>query len=187
MSHSIIKTYTNKQGKSHQAHFSPSGKYLGSVSKKGTQPLMLPRAKEVLMFNIPKFQDKPAIIETCDDDTPKKEFYFDTGVFLNIIGFCYVPAKKSDLFYNTSYQGHIPFSLTIFKRVVVGRTPQFIKLQEENGRIYKRKIQFRNGVEYVEDLNIIFSAHDDFNTLWSSKAEMEKSWESTRLADLRNS
>ena len=45
MSYSIIKDYTNKQGKTHQAHFSPSGKYLGPVSKKGTQPIMLPRAK----------------------------------------------------------------------------------------------------------------------------------------------
>jgi hypothetical protein len=187
MSKSIIKTYTNKKGKSHEAHFSPSGKYLGSVSKKGDKPLLLTYAKQVLMFNIPKYQDKPAIIERCDDDTPKKEWYFDTGVFRNIVEFCSVPAKKTDKFYNTSYLGHLAFSMRLFKRVVVGRTAQFIKLQDKNGRIYKRKIQFRDGVEYVEDLNIRFSAHDDFNTLWSSKAEMEKAWKSAHKLDLMNS
>ena len=180
---SIIKTYTNKKGKSHQAHFSSSGKYLGPVSKRGDKPLLLTYAKEVLMFNIPKYQDKPAIIETCDDDTPKKEFYFDTGVFLNIIGFCSVPAKKSDKFYNTSYVGHIPFSMCKWKRVVVGRTAKFIKIQA-NGETYRRMIQLRNGVEYVEDDNIRFSAHDDFNTLWSSKAEMEKAFKSSHLAEM---
>jgi hypothetical protein len=45
MSYSIIKDYTNKKGKTHQAHFSPSGKYLGPVSKKGTEPMFLSRAK----------------------------------------------------------------------------------------------------------------------------------------------
>jgi len=45
MSYSIIKDYTNKKGKTHQAHFSPSGKYLGPVSKKGTEPIFLSRAK----------------------------------------------------------------------------------------------------------------------------------------------
>jgi hypothetical protein len=38
---SIIKPYVNKKGKSHMAHFTPSGKYLGPVSKKGKVPLVL--------------------------------------------------------------------------------------------------------------------------------------------------
>jgi hypothetical protein len=79
MSYSIIKNYTNKQGKTHQAHFSPSGKYLGPVSKKGNEPLLigyktkkvveLPKIedKPAKMFNFPQIQDKPAIIEDCDE------------------------------------------------------------------------------------------------------------------------
>ena len=180
MSKSIIKTYTNKKGKSHQAHFSPEGKYLGSVSKKGDKPLLLTYAKQVLMFNIPKYQDKPAIIETCDDDTPKKEWYFDTGVFRNIVEFCSVPAKKTDKFYNTSYVGYIPFSTCKWTQVVVGRTAQFVKLQAIDGSSYRRKIQIKNGIEFVEDGKIRFSAHDDFNTCFSSKAEMEKYFKSAR-------
>lgn len=47
MSYSIIKDYTNKQGKVHQAHFSSSGKYLGPVSKKGVKPFLLTMTKPV--------------------------------------------------------------------------------------------------------------------------------------------
>jgi hypothetical protein len=80
MSYSIIKDYTNKQGKTHQAHFSPSGKYLGPVSKKGNEPILLLgyKTKKVVelpkiedkpakMFKLPQIQDKPAIIEDCDE------------------------------------------------------------------------------------------------------------------------
>ena len=80
MSYSIIKDYTNKQGKMHQAHFSPSGKYLGPVSKKGIEPILLLgyKTKKVVelpkiedkpakMFKLPQIQDKPAIIEDCDE------------------------------------------------------------------------------------------------------------------------
>ena len=109
MSYSTIKDYTNSRGKTHKAHFSPSGKYLGPVSKKGNEPILLTRVKakepissgccstkpicemtieestelsnaikccphlfdekmvSMLLFKIPQIQDKPAIIEDCDE------------------------------------------------------------------------------------------------------------------------
>jgi hypothetical protein len=35
----IIKEYTNKQGRSHLAHFTIHGKYIGSCSKLGSEPV----------------------------------------------------------------------------------------------------------------------------------------------------
>jgi hypothetical protein len=84
MSYSTIKDYTNSRGKTHKAHFSPSGKYLGPVSKKGNEPILLLHAKpkkvidvpenvhevqekSIKLFKIPQIQDKPAIIEDCDE------------------------------------------------------------------------------------------------------------------------
>lgn len=35
----IIKEYTNKQGRTHLAHFTIHGKYMGPCSKLGTEPI----------------------------------------------------------------------------------------------------------------------------------------------------
>jgi len=75
MSYSIIKDYTNSRGKTHQAHFSPSGKYLGPVSKRGDKPFLLVHAKPkiIKLFKIPEVQDKPVIIEDCDESEEETE------------------------------------------------------------------------------------------------------------------
>jgi hypothetical protein len=41
MPYTIIKDYINKKGFTHQAHFSPSDKYIGPVTKFGSVPLSL--------------------------------------------------------------------------------------------------------------------------------------------------
>jgi hypothetical protein len=90
MSYSIIKDYTNIRGKTHKAHFSPSGKYLGPVSKRGDKPFLIIHAKpkkvnevpenvpevqekSIKLFKIPEIQDKPVIIEDCDESEEETE------------------------------------------------------------------------------------------------------------------
>jgi hypothetical protein len=41
MAFSTIKPYTNAKGVSHDAHFNANGKYIGSVKKLGTEPILL--------------------------------------------------------------------------------------------------------------------------------------------------
>jgi hypothetical protein len=90
MYYSIIKDYTNKRGQTHKAHFSPNGKYLGSVANTGDKPFVLTRYKPkkvnevpesvpevqdkpIKLFKIPEVQDKPVIIEDCDESEEETE------------------------------------------------------------------------------------------------------------------
>ena len=41
MEYSTIHTYTNAKGVSHDAHFNPKGKYIGSVKKLGSVPILI--------------------------------------------------------------------------------------------------------------------------------------------------
>jgi len=41
MEHSTINKYTNAKGVSHDAHFNSKGKYIGSVKKLGSEPIII--------------------------------------------------------------------------------------------------------------------------------------------------
>jgi hypothetical protein len=69
---SIIKPYTNKTGHSHEAHFSPSGKYLGSVAKLGPTPFeMTPQINAMTNRFSTKEKRKPVMrtVATQTEDT----------------------------------------------------------------------------------------------------------------------
>jgi len=218
MSYSIIKDYTNSRGKTHQAHFSPSGKYLGPVSKRGDKPFLLVHAKpkKVIdlpkMFQFPEIQDKPVIIEDCDSDTDEdggglttdseteqenKEYYFDTGVWQNIMSYVDTRAKKSKTFdkglYVASHAGFWRLGSLPRTYKVVGRTKNYLKMIDPKGKPVRRIIKNMGenhwmlkshpeflDVEYVDiDRTHSMCAYDDLASTFVSKKHQDEEYKFT--------
>ena len=59
---STIQSYTNAKGVSHDAHFNANGKYIGSVKKLGTEPILLEK-KEIKVKNVKKEKKERKVVE----------------------------------------------------------------------------------------------------------------------------
>mgnify|MGYP003651523918 FL=1 len=146
MSYSVIKDYTNKQGKSHQAHFSPKGKYLGPVSKKGDKPFLLTKVKVVEPVVVETV--KPVVVETVKP-VVVEPVVVDTvePVVVKPIIFIANESYKPTEEYLKGQQN----KCRIFK--VVKRTEKCVFFQEdymEYKRIFRKKLYLKDGIEFTE-------------------------------------
>ena len=116
--------------------------------------------------------------------TMSKQFYFDKGVWENIIGFVDIKPFKKDTFVNGTYSARVPgggFNETI---KIVGRTPCFVKgyveksSKETNFRsvqvLTRKKIFIKDGIEYVKMNHTTITAHENERYMFSTKKEWER-------------
>ena len=140
MSYSVIKDYTNKQGKSHKAHFSPKGKYLGPVSKKGDKPFLLTKVKVVEPVAVEPVAVEPVVVEPVVVDTVEpvvvKPIIFIANEF-------YKPTEE-----------YFKASMSKCQRYkVVRRTEKCVFLEDDYmgfSHIFRKKIYLKDGVEFTE-------------------------------------
>tara|TARA_R110000765_G_scaffold380833_1_gene472007 strand:+ start:69 stop:506 length:438 start_codon:yes stop_codon:yes gene_type:complete len=135
MSYSVIKDYTNKQGKSHQAHFSPKGKYLGPVSKKGDKPFLLTKVKVVEPVVVEPVVVEPVVVDKVEPVVVKPIIF--------IANESYKPTEE--------YLKGSQNKCQIFK--VLKRTEKCVFLQEdymEYTQIFRKKLYLKDGVEFTE-------------------------------------
>lgn len=119
-----------------------------------------------------------------------KEFYFDTGVWNNIIEFVDPRPPKQDVFTNGVHCAK-HHSKTFDKKItVVGRTKCFIKVKEEKITFntgstfsksfveYRKKIAMKDGIETIKigtgSSTITITAHDKRAYNYANKEEMIK-------------
>jgi len=141
MSYSVIKDYTNKQGKSHQAHFSPKGKYLGPVSKKGEKPFLLTKVKVVEPVVVETV--KPVVVETV------KPVVVDTVEPVVVKPIIFIANE----FYNTTEEYLKGQHNKCPKYKVIRRTEKCVFLQNDYmgfTHIFRKKIYLKDGVEFTE-------------------------------------
>ena len=123
MAFSTIKPYTNAKGVSHDAHFNANGKYIGSVKKLGTEPILL--------------QHKAKKETKCD--TPTK-------VFSTIQSYTNAKGVSHDAHFNANgkYIGSVK---------KLGTEPILLEKKEKNVKKEKkeRKVVEAVAVEYVDD------------------------------------
>ena len=123
MAFSTIKSYTNAKGVSHDAHFNANGRYIGSVKKLGTEPILL--------------QHKAKKETKCD--TPTK-------VFSTIQSYTNAKGVSHDAHFNANgkYIGSVK---------KLGTEPILLEKKEKNVKKEKkeRKVVEAVAVEYVDD------------------------------------
>ena len=166
MSYSVIKDYTNKQGKSHQAHFSPKGKYLGPVSKKGDKPFLLTKVKvvePVVVETVKPVAVKPVAVEPVVVETVKPVAVEPVVVEPVVVDTVEPVVVKPIIFIANEFykptEEYLKVSMSKCPRYkVVRRTEkcvflQDVFLQDHNmgfTHIFRKKICLKDGVEFTE-------------------------------------
>ena len=106
-----------------------------------------------------------------------KQFYFDTGVWNNIIGFVDIKQFKKDTFVNGTYSAEA-YGYGFVKVIkVTGRTKKFLLFEKESDTLpYKiksmrKKILIEDGVEYIIVDDVEITAHDNERYKFATKKE----------------
>ena len=145
MSYSVIKDYTNKQGKSHKAHFSPKGKYLGPVSKKGDKPFLLTKVKVVEPVAVEPVAVEPVAVEPVVVE-PVVVDTVEPVVVKPIIFIANEFYKPTEEYFKASMSKCQRYK-------VVRRTEKCVFLEDDYmgfSHIFRKKIYLKDGVEFTE-------------------------------------
>lgn len=106
-----------------------------------------------------------------------KQFYFDTGVWNNIIGFVDIKPFKKDTFINGTYSAEAYGYGFVEVIKVTGRTKKFIVLEKESDtfpykiKSMRKKIFIEDGVEYIIVDDVEITAHDNERYKFATKKE----------------
>jgi hypothetical protein len=113
-----------------------------------------------------------------------KQFYFDQGVWANIIGFVDIKPFKKDTFVNGTYSERVPFHGFNETVEIIGRTKCFVKCVVkkdglDNGYRTKKvetrkKIFIEDGIECIKMEHLTLTAHDNERYKFSTKKEWER-------------
>jgi hypothetical protein len=113
-----------------------------------------------------------------------KQFYFDQGVWANIIGFVDIKPFKKDTFVNGTYSERVPFHGFNETVEIIGRTKCFVKcvvkkMVWDNGYRTKKvetrkKIFIEDGIECIKMEHLTLTAHDNERYKFSTKKEWER-------------
>ena len=165
MSYSVIKDYTNKQGKSHKAHFSPKGKYLGPVSKKGDKPFLLTKVKVVEPVAVEPVAVEPVAVEpdavepVAVEPVAVEPVAVEPVVVEPVVVDTVEPVVVKPIIFiaNEFYkptEEYFKASMSKCQRYkVVRRTEKCVFLEDDYmgfSHIFRKKIYLKDGVEFTE-------------------------------------